>query len=256
MFALDDKTGQVRWKSSLGASGLTTPGMAEEAGLVLVGDSGGILHALDRKSGEERFRFATDGGILAAPVADDEAAYVISSDRNLYAIRLRDGKRRWRHALGATAIAGPVIAEDRIVLATLDNVLHGIRAKNGFREWKVLLDRRVVTRIQEVDDVIYVTPADSSSVLGFMAKNGYALGNISIPGQSDYSVGRAHAGTESIYLATYGRTLSRYKRITSRQVEDGEEELPDSALPDPRLGTQNTRILHRPVRLTKVDSLV
>ena len=51
-------------------------------GVVYVGGLDGALYAVDAGSGEERWRFQTDGDVISSP----GGGYVGSGDRYLYAI--------------------------------------------------------------------------------------------------------------------------------------------------------------------------
>jgi glucose dehydrogenase len=69
--AIDVNTGTVRWQRSTSMP-LVGGALATAAGLVFYGEgaaTGGAFVALDAATGAERFRFATRGGVNAAPVS-------------------------------------------------------------------------------------------------------------------------------------------------------------------------------------------
>lgn len=231
VYALDAATGKVRWSASTKGTGLTAPAVSPAVSLVAVGDEEGRVHALSFEGGNIEWQQELGFSIKTSPAVDERSVYVVTGDRYLYALSSSSGRKRWRHLLGAATECAPVIAEtehhDLLLLATHDNILHGIDAANGFRRWKARLPRRVVAPLRIVGDVVYATPFSSNKVMAFMIKNGYPLGNLELSNSRDYAVGAAWASDRRILVASYGRNLSMWKRITSRQVEDGDEKLPE-----------------------------
>ena len=74
--------------------------VATAGGLAFVGcEHNGALLALDAKTGEERWRFYTNGAIRTRPAADAQRVIFGSDDGYLYCLG-HDGKLRWRSALG------------------------------------------------------------------------------------------------------------------------------------------------------------
>ena len=101
---------------------------------VYVGDWAGVVYALDRESGEERWRFQTEehrnvyaGQIVSSPAVADvgEDRFVfLGAGKTLYALNAVDGAERWRHELGTagdvdepTEIeSSPVVVGDVVVV--------------------------------------------------------------------------------------------------------------------------------------------
>ncbi|MBM4040996.1 MAG: hypothetical protein FJ290_21055, partial [Planctomycetes bacterium] len=115
----------------------------------------GALLALDTETGEERWRFYTNGPVRHAPIATAEAVYVASDDGCLYALDPTKGTERWRVRGGPSdrkvighemlisawpASAGPVLIEGVVVFVAglwgTDGVfVHGLDAKTGKVLW-------------------------------------------------------------------------------------------------------------------------
>ncbi len=70
-------------------------------GLLYFGSGDGVFHALDAKSGIERWHVVTGGAITSSPAAAAGRIYVASRDGYLYCLGARDGSLRWRHRFGA-----------------------------------------------------------------------------------------------------------------------------------------------------------
>lgn len=66
------------------------------SGLVYAGGDDGVLHALDARSGRERWHFATGGRLRARPALVASSLYVQSDDGWLYRLDATRGTQRWR----------------------------------------------------------------------------------------------------------------------------------------------------------------
>jgi outer membrane protein assembly factor BamB len=61
-------------------------------GVVYFGSLGNHLYAVDTKSGQEKWRFRTEGGVFSSPLIADGVAYVGSWDWNVYAVDTATGR--------------------------------------------------------------------------------------------------------------------------------------------------------------------
>lgn len=84
--------------------------------LVIVGGQDKLLHALDRKSGEQKWSFAANGQINSSPVVvSGKRIFVGSNDGHLYEVGM-DGKQRWKHKLGRQVSSSPAVGEGCLVI--------------------------------------------------------------------------------------------------------------------------------------------
>ena len=116
------------------------------------GDWSGVVYALDRETGEERWRFQTAehrnvyaGQIVSSPAVADvggERIVLIGSGKTMYALDAADGTERWRHELGeAGDVDEPTEIESSPVVVD-DVVLFGYDVHNtpGYRAGLRALD--------------------------------------------------------------------------------------------------------------------
>jgi len=133
---------------------------------VYTGDWAGVVYALDRETGEERWRFQTvehrnvyAGQIVSSPAVADvggERRVFIGAGKTLYGIAAADGAERWRHELGEagnvlepTEIESSPVVVDGLVIFGYDvhNTpgyragLRAVDAATGALVWDVDLDR-------------------------------------------------------------------------------------------------------------------
>ena len=133
---------------------------------VYTGDWAGVVYALDRETGEERWRFQTTehrnvyaGQIVSSPAVadvDGERLVVIGAGKTLYGLVAADGTERWHHELGEAGDAAepteiessPVVVDGLAIFGYDVHNTPGYRAglqavdvATGDLVWDVDLDR-------------------------------------------------------------------------------------------------------------------
>lgn len=102
-YALDAATGKQRWRYDAQGSWVVS-GAAIDADTVYFGTSDtGLLLALDRHSGKERFRFSTDVWTFATPLAADGLLVAASMKGRLHLLDPASGRQRWTYRTAASA---------------------------------------------------------------------------------------------------------------------------------------------------------
>jgi outer membrane protein assembly factor BamB len=155
--------------------------------LVLVGcEHNGALLALDLETGEERWRFYTDGPIRMTPVADAERIAVASDDGHLYCLD-HAGRLQWKFRGGPSqrkvlaherlasvwpASATPALIDGRIIYVAgywpLDGVfVHALDARTGVPAWSRLAEYRPVGTPRRVGDTLHVAGHHGSGAYDF-----------------------------------------------------------------------------------------
>jgi outer membrane protein assembly factor BamB len=153
----------TRWTYTTGGRALGSPSVA--GGIVYAGADDGVLHALDARTGIERWHLKLAGGIGAAPAIVDGKVYVGDQAGNLYALDGATGAERWHISVGTGSAASlyassPVVVDgvvyvasgggastpavaDGIVyvggvasLSLPPTVLHAIDAATGTAKWR------------------------------------------------------------------------------------------------------------------------
>ncbi len=70
---------------------------------------------------------------------DHGRAYVVSEDRNLYALDLKTGREIWHHALEDYATAPPLVYGDTMIVADRAGDLLAVHATTGKTLWQAPL---------------------------------------------------------------------------------------------------------------------
>jgi outer membrane protein assembly factor BamB len=152
VYALDARTGEVRWRAATGGRVRGSPAVAE--GGVYAGSADGILYAFDAATGDVRWQFRTVGAdhdsgtfqfdrrtLQSSPAVRDGMVFVGSRDGGLYAIDAATGALRWRHAHGTSwGIVSPAVAPRVVYAGTSDTRrLYALDAADGTPRWETTL---------------------------------------------------------------------------------------------------------------------
>lgn len=108
----------------------------------------------------ESWRYRTDGGWNAPPVADEDTVYV--GGDGLYALDRETGVKRWEFRVGEKLdFSGPSVGEDVVCCVNFDeynNVLYGVNAADGSERWSHELGGQTLdSPVTVVDGTVYVT---------------------------------------------------------------------------------------------------
>src|SRR5207249_6780074 len=82
LLAIDLATGKLRWKYKA-QEGIGESSAAVRDGVVYIGDSSGMLHAVRASDGKGLWTFKTDGEIKSSPVVTGDRVLIGSYDGNL-----------------------------------------------------------------------------------------------------------------------------------------------------------------------------
>ncbi|ACB77172.1 Pyrrolo-quinoline quinone [Opitutus terrae PB90-1] len=166
IYAVDAATGQLRWKfetagerkfSAKGLHGsrpkqqviadawdcyLSSPTVVD--GRVHVGSGDGHVYALDARSGELRWKFATQDVVHASPAVVDGVVYVGSWDTFLYALDATNGALKWKFKTGEDPEnhnqegiqSSPTVVEGVVYFGCRDFHLYAVEAQTGTQRWK------------------------------------------------------------------------------------------------------------------------
>ena len=139
VYALEAKTGQLKWKFSTRGVVHCSPALAE--GLVYIGSWDSYLYAIDAESGQERWKFKTGEdpqyfnqvGIQSSPAVVGGIVYFGCRDSHLYALDAKTGQQKWNYPTqGSWVIVSPVVRGGVVYFATSDSSLfHAVDAATG-----------------------------------------------------------------------------------------------------------------------------
>ncbi len=119
VYAVDWKARQTVWSYADPARQFeirSSPAVIDE--LVIIGSRDKHLHAINRLTGDEVWKFATRAGIDSSPVVCGDRVYFGSRDKNVYGLTIADGQEVWKHNVRQSITASPAIGEGHLVIGT------------------------------------------------------------------------------------------------------------------------------------------
>ena len=100
-------------------------------GILVIGDTDGIVHALDASNGKSIWEFKSEGPIQAGANFYEAVVLVSSGDGTLYALRLKTGELVWKYATGDQLRSTPTISGNLALLGGCDGALHVVDLETG-----------------------------------------------------------------------------------------------------------------------------
>lgn len=140
LYALNLKTGDIRWSAATGNVLMSTP--IVDAGLVVVGSGhNGFLDSDDSDQvwgratgddviafdlhGQKKWSFHTTGEDMASPATNGTILAFANGDLHAYGLQLSTGRALWRTALsGIDTMASATMDGDRVFISVCHNVPH------------------------------------------------------------------------------------------------------------------------------------
>jgi len=129
-------------------------------GVVYFGGVDGNLYAVDVETGEVRWQFATQGPIVSSPAVEGGLVYVGSDDHYLYAVDAASGEERWRVETGAEVEGSPAVAAGVVYVGGHDGAVYAVDAATGEVAWQFTMGAPAISRPAIVDGVAYVGSFD------------------------------------------------------------------------------------------------
>ena len=128
VYALDARTGKLRWKYQAGDVVHSSPAIAN--GVLYIGCWDGVLYALNAKTGKLVWKFATGvdpshfmQGIPGSAAIADGVVVFGGRDNNIYAVDANSGKELWRKDNhGSWVISSPAVMNGIVYITTSDSM--------------------------------------------------------------------------------------------------------------------------------------
>ncbi|KAB1190497.1 PQQ-binding-like beta-propeller repeat protein [Haloferax sp. MBLA0076] len=225
LVALDDETGELRWRVELPSLASGDPTLAGDS--ILVGDLGGTLHALST-AGERRWTQELNAAVRT-PTVVGEHVYVLDASATVYGFTL-DGEKCWEYSqsnvwdglLGGNSFAAnsaPAVDDSRVYVAVQanpdgDETAHVVAFDHeGDEEWRYRFPTgyRPPNTPTVVDGTVLVTGGDQIVALD------------AVTGEQEWRfvVGHRHTGAP----ATDGeRVYVGAKNLYALDIGDGSEQ--------------------------------
>jgi len=94
---------------------------------------------------------------VSVPAVSDKMVYVVSDDRNVYAINRKDGTMAWKYLLkGNTGESSPVICKDKLLVCTKSGIVSILDAKTGKLLWEYDTGEQIIASPAVINGYFYV----------------------------------------------------------------------------------------------------
>jgi outer membrane protein assembly factor BamB/tRNA A-37 threonylcarbamoyl transferase component Bud32 len=105
-------------------------------GVVFVGAYDHNIYALNGKTGDFGWKYATDGGIVSRPAIHDNYVIFGSEDHRVHVVSARTGRLIWTYYTDGPVRSSPYVAEGHTFIGSGDGYMHAINIVSGRQAWR------------------------------------------------------------------------------------------------------------------------
>jgi len=156
-FAIDAKSGKVRWRRSFGRCAASSPTLARRTVYQAYMDfnpcpqgrarGGGFVIAMNARTGRRRWIYRA-GPVESSPLLVGRTLYFGSWDRKVHAVDARTGRRRWTFTGDEEINTSAAYWRGTVYIASDAGTLYALDARTGRRKWQA----------PSSDEFFYATP--------------------------------------------------------------------------------------------------
>lgn len=207
LYALDLKTGQVKWKYKAGPI-KAPPGYHRN--VVYVGDEEGVFHAVDAATGKKRWTFETRGEITAGANFAGDSVLIGSYDSTLYCLST-EGKLQWKVKTEGPVNGSPTVAGKFTFVAGCDSQLRVIDLDKGIEVRAIDLGGQAAATPAVIGDRLYVGTM-SNQMLAIDWKKGKQLWSFEDEEEGQAFFASAAVTDKLVIVGSRGRRVHAFKR--------------------------------------------
>jgi len=94
---------------------------------------------------------------VSVPAVSDKTIYIVSDDRNIYAINRKDGSTVWKYLLkGDTGESSPVICNNKLLVCTKTGIVSIHDVKNGDLLWEYDTGEQIIASPAVINGYFYI----------------------------------------------------------------------------------------------------
>ncbi|NPA26945.1 MAG: PQQ-binding-like beta-propeller repeat protein [Chloroflexi bacterium] len=223
VYALDAKTGKMRWKFATEGGVVSQP--ASDGRYVYFGSQDQRIYAVRLQDAARMWTVETGGPVHSSAALHEQLLIIGSDDGFLYTFRARTGSLLWRFNAGAPIRSSPRVAGGYIFFGTEDGDFYCLTL-GGKEKWRVSARRAIAVRPYVADGLVYFTSLDGH-LYAVDAETGWVLrkyrfgrGSLSSPVVADGMV-FAGAATGKFYALHARRLKLVWEFETEHQVSGG-----------------------------------
>jgi len=211
-FALDARTGNVRWRFHEAGSGWPTQAAPTVLGDTVYVAQGTkpILYALALANGRQLWSYNASERLIATPVIVGQNVVVSTWNGHLLALNTTTGVLRWSYdvnralpqGMPTDGIAGsPAATKDTVFIGTYNGNVVALNAQSGQLRWAHLIDAPILGVPAVTSDTLYISGGQKMYAL--LTKNGAASWHLGLGDvRSDVAL-----GMHQLYVGTVEGSL-------------------------------------------------
>ena len=175
------ETGAADWTRSLpddDEPGYDTMGAAPVSSgeQVFIGSPDGHIYAVEKTTGEENWRFQTEGPVLSTPAVENGILYVGSNDHHLYAIDTESGELKWKFDTDQVVISSPAVQNGLVITGSRSADHFALNTETGEPVWTYFFwFSWVESSGVFYDDHFYIGSSDNQLLKAFDPANGQLI---------------------------------------------------------------------------------
>jgi outer membrane protein assembly factor BamB len=120
------------------------------------------VHAFDRDTGRQLWKYSTGRGVLGAVVGSGSRVFAYAATGDLIALDLASGRPEWTYAVNAGPWESPAVIGDRVLAGSNDGSIYAFDSQTGRVQWQQRLGAAVATSIRASNSDVYVGTADGT----------------------------------------------------------------------------------------------
>ena len=94
---------------------------------------------------------------VSVPAVSNKMLYIVSNDRNIYAVNHKDGSTAWKYLLkGNTGESSPVICKDKLLVCTKTGIISIHNAKTGELLWEYDTGEQIISSPAVINGYFYI----------------------------------------------------------------------------------------------------
>ncbi|SMF15564.1 PQQ-like domain-containing protein [Alteromonadaceae bacterium Bs31] len=149
LYALNSKTGKEKWRYFLGEHSRRLPARngpydydylhsspVYHKGVIYIGASSGLVHALRADTGKALWTFATKASVRASPLIHKGRLYIGSWDGRLYALKASNGEQLWSFDTGGIIQDTAAVCAGNIYFGSRSTHFYALNSKTGEERWR------------------------------------------------------------------------------------------------------------------------
>ncbi len=128
VLALQVETGAIRWERRLGGEPNEILALDDR---LFLGSNDDSFYAIDSGNGRVLWTWPTGADVVGAPVADDRRVYFVAYDNVLRALDRQTGNQRWKRPLPIRPTRAPVAVDGVLLVTGLAPTSYGYSMRDG-----------------------------------------------------------------------------------------------------------------------------